>query len=63
LAGRGDVKLGAESVFPRILADDFLTGFGGGAGREARIRLIGGNLSWGGHIRYLLFVSKIERAV
>ena len=34
LAGRGDVKLGAESVFPRILADDFLTGFGGGARRE-----------------------------
>jgi hypothetical protein len=34
LAGQGDVELGAESVFPRILTDDFLSGFAGGAGRE-----------------------------
>jgi hypothetical protein len=63
LAGRGDVGLGTESMFPRILADDFLTGFGGGAGGEARIRLVGGDLSWGGHFPFLLFVSKIDRAV
>ena len=42
----------AETVFERIFADDLFSGVGGGSGGKFGIRLIGGDLSCGRHLRF-----------
>jgi hypothetical protein len=60
LAGESRVAFACELMFDGILAGDLLTCVGGGPRGQFGVCLICRDLSWRGHLRFLLFVSKVK---